>query len=73
MAQRKPGQVVNILTHCNAGWLAFVDIGSAMAPIYAAHDAGIALHVWVDETRPRNQGASLDPPGSWANTACGTP
>ena len=59
LAQRKPGQVVNILTHCNAGWLAFVDIGSATAPIYAAHDAGIAVHVWVDETRPRNQGASL--------------
>jgi methylthioribose-1-phosphate isomerase len=59
IAQRKGGQVVNILTHCNAGWLAFVDIGSATAPIYAAHDAGIALHVWVDETRPRNQGASL--------------
>ena len=59
IAQRKSGQVVNILTHCNAGWLAFVDIGSATAPIYAAHDAGIAVHVWVDETRPRNQGASL--------------
>ncbi|MCX7239142.1 MAG: S-methyl-5-thioribose-1-phosphate isomerase [Burkholderiales bacterium] len=59
IAQRKPGQVVNILTHCNAGWLAFVDIGSATAPIYAAHDAGIAVHVWVDETRPRNQGANL--------------
>jgi methylthioribose-1-phosphate isomerase len=59
LAQRKQGRVVNILTHCNAGWLAFVDIGSATAPIYAAHDAGIALHVWVDETRPRNQGASL--------------
>ncbi|HTH97815.1 MAG TPA: S-methyl-5-thioribose-1-phosphate isomerase [Stellaceae bacterium] len=49
----------NILTHCNAGWLATVDIGTATAPIYAAHDAGIPLHVWVDETRPRNQGASL--------------
>jgi methylthioribose-1-phosphate isomerase len=59
LAQRKPGQVVNILTHCNAGWLAFVDGGSATAPIYAAHDAGIPVHVWVDETRPRNQGASL--------------
>jgi methylthioribose-1-phosphate isomerase len=56
---RKPGGRVNILTHCNAGWLACVDIGTATAPIYAAHDAGIALHVWVDETRPRNQGASL--------------
>jgi methylthioribose-1-phosphate isomerase len=59
VARRKPGQPVNILTHCNAGWLAFVDIGTATAPIYAAHDAGIDLHVWVDETRPRNQGASL--------------
>jgi methylthioribose-1-phosphate isomerase len=50
---------VNILTHCNAGWLAFVDYGSATAPIYAAHDRGIPVHVWVDETRPRNQGARL--------------
>jgi methylthioribose-1-phosphate isomerase len=50
---------VEILTHCNAGWLATVDWGTALAPIYAAHDAGIPLHVWVDETRPRNQGASL--------------
>jgi len=55
----KPGKIVNILTHCNAGWLAFVDYGSALSPIYAAHDAGIPVHVWVDETRPRNQGASL--------------
>jgi len=53
------GRVVNILTHCNAGWLACVDWGTALAPIYMAHDAGIALHVWVDETRPRNQGAAL--------------
>lgn len=50
---------INILTHCNAGWLATVDWGTALAPIYAAHDAGIPLHVWVDETRPRNQGAAL--------------
>ncbi len=50
---------INILTHCNAGWLATVDWGTALAPIYAAFDAGIPLHVWVDETRPRNQGASL--------------
>jgi len=50
---------VNILTHCNAGWLATVDWGTALAPVYAAHDAGIAVHVWVDETRPRNQGAGL--------------
>ena len=49
----------NILTHCNAGWLATVDVGTALAPIYAAHDAGLDIHVWVDETRPRNQGASL--------------
>ena len=56
---RKGDGIVNILTHCNAGWLATVDIGTATAPIYAAHDAGIPVHVWVDETRPRNQGAGL--------------
>jgi methylthioribose-1-phosphate isomerase len=50
---------VNVLTHCNAGWLATVDWGTALAPIYRAHDAGMRVHVWVDETRPRNQGASL--------------
>jgi methylthioribose-1-phosphate isomerase len=50
---------VNVLTHCNAGWLACVDYGTATAPIYLAHDRGIPVHVWVDETRPRNQGASL--------------
>jgi len=59
IAAKKPGETVNILTHCNAGWLATVDYGTALAPIYLAHDEGIALHVWVDETRPRNQGASL--------------
>ncbi|PKQ09274.1 MAG: S-methyl-5-thioribose-1-phosphate isomerase [Alphaproteobacteria bacterium HGW-Alphaproteobacteria-12] len=59
LAEAKPGQVVNILTHCNAGWLACVDWGTALAPVYMAHDAGIPVHVWVDETRPRNQGASL--------------
>ncbi len=59
IAAANGGGPVNILTHCNAGWLAFVDHGSATAPIYAAHDAGIPLHVWVDETRPRNQGARL--------------
>ena len=59
LSRRKGGEPVNILTHCNAGWLAFVDFGSATAPIYAAHDEGIAVHVWVDETRPRNQGARL--------------
>jgi methylthioribose-1-phosphate isomerase len=52
-------QPVNILTHCNAGWLCSVDWGTALAPIYMAHDAGLSVHVWVDETRPRNQGASL--------------
>ncbi len=59
ISRRKNGAPVNILTHCNAGWLAFVDHGSATAPIYAAHDAGLPVHVWVDETRPRNQGAKL--------------
>jgi len=59
IAAGKRGGVVNVLTHCNAGWLAFVDIGSATAPVYAAHEAGIPIHVWVDETRPRNQGARL--------------
>jgi methylthioribose-1-phosphate isomerase len=59
ISEEKNGGPVNILTHCNAGWLAFVDYGSATAPIYAARDAGIDLHVWVDETRPWNQGARL--------------
>ncbi len=59
ISKKKSGDVVNILTHCNAGWLAFVDYGTATAPIYAAFDNGIKVHVWVDETRPRNQGASL--------------
>ncbi len=58
-ATKKKGERVNVLTHCNAGWLATVDWGTATAPIYLAHDRGIAVHVWVDETRPRNQGASL--------------
>ena len=58
-ARKKPGERVNVLTHCNAGWLATVDWGTATAPIYMAHDAGLPIHVWVDETRPRNQGASL--------------
>jgi methylthioribose-1-phosphate isomerase len=57
--RKKAGEPVNILTHCNAGWLAAVDVGTATAPIYLAHEAGIALHVFADETRPRNQGASL--------------
>lgn len=59
ISARKGGAPVNVLTHCNAGWLAFVDYGTATAPVYAAHDAGVAVHVWVDETRPRNQGARL--------------
>jgi len=59
IAKKKNGATVNILTHCNAGWLAFTDYGSALSPIYAAQNAGIDIHIWVDETRPRNQGASL--------------
>jgi len=58
-AKKPPGERINILTHCNAGWLAAVDWGTATAPIYLAHDNGMPIHVWVDETRPRNQGASL--------------
>jgi len=58
-AAKKGGGRVNILTHCNAGWIATVDWGTALAPIYRAHDSGLDIHVWVDETRPRNQGASL--------------
>jgi methylthioribose-1-phosphate isomerase len=57
-AKKKTGPL-NVLTHCNAGWLAAVDWGTALAPIYKAHDAGLPIHVWVDETRPRNQGMSL--------------
>jgi methylthioribose-1-phosphate isomerase len=59
IAGKKPGATINMLTHCNAGWLATVDVGTATAPIYLAHDRGLPIHVWVDETRPRNQGASL--------------
>jgi methylthioribose-1-phosphate isomerase len=59
IAEAKPNKSVNVLTHCNAGWLAFVDYGSATAPIYAAQDTGLPLHVWVTETRPRNQGSKL--------------
>ena len=58
-AKKQRGERVNVLTHCNAGWLATVDVGTATAPIYTAHDKGIPLHVFADETRPRNQGASL--------------
>jgi methylthioribose-1-phosphate isomerase len=71
LAKDKPvGQPVNILTHCNAGWLATVDWGTATAPIYMAHEAGIDVHVWVDETRPRNQGAALT---SWELANHGVP
>lgn len=70
LAATKPGQTINILTHCNAGWLAFVDHGSALSPIFAAHDAGLPVHVWVDETRPRNQGASLT---AWELACHGVP
>ena len=59
IAKKKPDNTINILTHCNAGWLATVDYGTALAPIYLAHDEGIPVHVWVDETRPRNQGSLL--------------
>src|SRR5215207_8782 len=58
-ARKAPGDPVNVLTHCNAGWLATVDWGTATAPIYMAHDKGVPVHVWVDETRPRNQGSAL--------------
>jgi methylthioribose-1-phosphate isomerase len=59
LARKKAGKPINVLTHCNAGWLAFVDYGSATAPIYAAQESGLAVHVWVAETRPRNQGSKL--------------
>ena len=59
ISEQKSGEPVNILTHCNAGWLAFTDFGTATSPIYEAFDQGLKVHVWVDETRPRNQGASL--------------
>ena len=65
---RKTGRSVNILTHCNAGWLATVDWGTALAPVFKAHAAGIPVHVWVDETRPRNQGAHLT---AWELAAAG--
>ncbi len=70
IARRKAGKPVNVLTHCNAGWLAFVDWGTATAPIYAARERGIPVHVWVDETRPRNQGARLT---AWELTQHGVP
>ena len=70
LSSLKPSTTINVLTHCNAGWLAFVDYGSALSPIYAAHEAGIPVHVWVDETRPRNQGASLT---AWELASHGVP
>ena len=69
-ARKQPGEPVNVLTHCNAGALATVDIGTATAPIYAAHEKGVPIHVWVDETRPRNQGAALT---AWELGQCGVP
>ena len=69
IARRKPGPV-QVLTHCNAGWLATVDWGTATSPIYQAHAAGLPVHVWVDETRPRNQGASLT---AWELGKAGVP
>ena len=69
-AGKPDGAPVNILTHCNAGWIATVDWGTALAPIYMAHDAGLNVHVWVDETRPRNQGAALT---AWELGAHGVP
>ena len=69
-ARKKPGEPVNILTHCNAGWLATVDYGTATAPIYLATEEGIPVHVYVDETRPRNQGAQLT---AWEMNGHGVP
>jgi methylthioribose-1-phosphate isomerase len=66
----RTGRPVQMLTHCNAGWLATVDWGTALAPVYVAHERGVPLHVWVDETRPRNQGASLT---AWELLAHGVP
>ena len=65
IAEKKKGQPVNILTHCNAGWLACIEYGTATAPMYTAFDAGIDIHVWVDETRPLNQGSRLTAWGTW--------
>jgi methylthioribose-1-phosphate isomerase len=70
LSERKGGKAVNVLTHCNAGWLACVEYGTATAPIYVAHDKGIAVHVWVDETRPLNQGARLT---AWELSRQGVP
>jgi methylthioribose-1-phosphate isomerase len=70
LAGKKPGERLNVLTHCNAGWLATVDWGTALAPLFLAHDSGLPLHVWVDETRPRNQGAALT---AWELASHGIP
>ena len=70
VAEDRSGRTVNVLTHCNAGWLATVDWGTALAPVYRAHDQGVSIHVWVDETRPRNQGAALT---AWELAAHGVP
>jgi methylthioribose-1-phosphate isomerase len=70
ISREKEGAPVNILTHCNAGWLACIDYGTATAPIYFAHEKGIPVHVWVDETRPRNQGAKLT---AWELREAGVP
>jgi methylthioribose-1-phosphate isomerase len=70
ISRKKGGNPVNILTHCNAGWLACIDYGTATAPIYLAHESGIPVHVWVDETRPRNQGARLT---AWELGKAGVP
>ncbi|MBN2862809.1 MAG: hypothetical protein JXN62_06585, partial [Bacteroidales bacterium] len=70
ISERKKGNPVNILTHCNAGWLACIDYGTATSPIYLAHEQGIPLHVWVDETRPMNQGARLT---TWELGQAGVP
>jgi methylthioribose-1-phosphate isomerase len=70
ISKKKKGDPVNILTHCNAGWLACIDYGTATSPIYSAHDTGIPVHVWVDETRPRNQGARLT---TWELGQAGVP
>lgn len=70
LAKEKPGKPVNVLTHCNAGWLACIEEGTATAPVYAAHRQGIPVHVWVDETRPLNQGARLT---AWELGAAGVP
>lgn len=70
ISKRKKGDTVNVLTHCNAGWLACIDYGTATSPIYFAYEKGINIHVWVDETRPRNQGSKLT---AWELTSHGVP